>query len=548
MGKNYYLNLILISMLSNSIISCDSQGFLNDESLTDTISLSDQSKGITIHPDEESYYWYKGEKIILKPNYDYSFQVIECDENLSKKTLSNSLNISKIDIGTKEQKQIKELYWTKIDNRSTTLKSSNNTNVIYESPYYKDENGNEVGISHLFYVKLKQENDLAILQKMANEYGVLIEGRNEFLPLWYTLSCNSKSKGNTLDIVNKFYESGLFEASEPSLMVDLLNTSNPLRTLTINDKYFNQQWNLNGNNSINWNNVKDIANGSGVTIGVFDEGIEPLHEDLNSNLIVGVYDTKSKNANLPKVVYGTHGTRVTGIIAATIGNGKGICGIAHKSNLFNIANPLVGTPDLIQQLANGFSYASSFCDVINCSWSGNALKSSLIDNAIHLYCETWGRKGKGTIVVFSSGNDRMGYVNSPGCDNNYAIRVGASTKNGKRLAESNFGDALDVVAPGEDILTINLPTEEDPQLYNRFGYTSGAAPHVSAVAALILSVNPNLTANEVKEIIESTAQKVGGYLYSHYTARPNGKWNPEMGYGLVDAYAAVIEAKNRLTK
>lgn len=44
MGKNYYLNLILISMLSNSIISCDSQGFLNDESLTDTISLSDQSK------------------------------------------------------------------------------------------------------------------------------------------------------------------------------------------------------------------------------------------------------------------------------------------------------------------------------------------------------------------------------------------------------------------------------------------------------------------------------------------------------------------------
>ena len=61
--------------------------------------------------------------------------------------------------------------------------------------------------------------------------------------------------------------------------------------------------------------------------------------------------------------------------------------------------------------------------------------------------------------------------------------------------------------------------------------TSFAAPQVSAVAALILSVNPNLTAQQVRNIIESTAQKVGGYAYTNTSGRPNGTWDDEMGYG-----------------
>lgn len=74
-----------------------------------------------------------------------------------------------------------------------------------------------------------------------------------------------------------------------------------------------------------------------------------------------------------------------------------------------------------------------------------------------------------------------------------------------------------------------------------FNGTSAACPFVAGVAALVLSVNPNLTQKQVKDIIEQTAQKIRPDLYDYntYATRPNGTWNIQIGYGLVDAYAAV---------
>ena len=75
--------------------------------------------------------------------------------------------------------------------------------------------------------------------------------------------------------------------------------------------------------------------------------------------------------------------------------------------------------------------------------------------------------------------------------------------------------------------------------------TSMAAPHVSGVAALVLSVNSNLTGQQVRDIIESTAQELDGYSFQPASSNhPNGTWNNEVGYGLVDAYAAVQKALN----
>jgi subtilisin family serine protease len=99
---------------------------------------------------------------------------------------------------------------------------------------------------------------------------------------------------------------------------------------------------------------------------------------------------------------------------------------------------------------------------------------------------------------------------------------------------------LDIVAPGTYIYTTaaGITGNYDPF----FSGTSAAAPHVTDVAALILSANPNLTQQQVVNRIERSAKKVGGYSYATTSGRPNEMWNNQMGYGLIDAHAALTSA------
>ena len=110
---------------------------------------------------------------------------------------------------------------------------------------------------------------------------------------------------------------------------------------------------------------------------------------------------------------------------------------------------------------------------------------------------------------------------------------------GKEIG-SNYGDSLDIVAPGVNILSTILENG-----YWEDTGTSFACAHVSGVAALMLSVNPSLTNIEINDIIEATAKKIRPNLYIYRTTenRLNGTWNNEMGYGLIDATAAVKAAK-----
>lgn len=172
-----------------------------------------------------------------------------------------------------------------------------------------------------------------------------------------------------------------------------------------------------------------------------------------------------------------------------------------------------------------------------------------IQNAI-----TNGRNGEGCVVVFASGNDNS-TINYPANAISDILAVGAisacgerknpSSCDGENWWGSNYGVALDIVAPGVLIPTTDRTGSAgygSGDYFMSFNGTSSACPHVTATAALILSVNPELTQKQVANIIESTAQKVGGYSYTTTSGRPNGTWNNEMGYGLVDAFAAVSQA------
>ena len=450
---------------------------------------------------------------------------------------------------------------------------SKDDNIVKIMPTYI-VSGQKLGVSNNFYVKLFKEEDRNKLFELAEKYSIQILGYNEFMPLWFTLSCNRECSLNVIEVANSFYETNLFESAEPELLYHNL--------LASNDQYFSNQWGLkNTGQHCNPSNIDiraesawNITTGSpNIRVAVFDHGFEMDHPDLERNVYGSGYDAQT-GRKLAQV-RGPHGTPCAGIIGAQQNNSIGISGVAPNCNLMSISIDLSwgNTP---QQLANGFNWArKNGADVISNSWGGYA-PSSIIENAIDSAL-IYGRNGLGCILVFCTQNWESSVAYPASLPQ--VIGVGAISPKGERKSPfscdgedwwgSNYGTMLDVVAPGVVIPTTdrqgnngyNYDTSDtddpaysdysDRDYTKKFNGTSAACPHVAGVAALVLSVNPTLTVQQVRDIIESTAQKINqynsstnpsGYTYSTTPGRPNGTWNEEMGYGLVDAYAAVSAA------
>uniref|UniRef100_UPI00240A80B4 S8 family peptidase n=1 Tax=Avrilella dinanensis TaxID=2008672 RepID=UPI00240A80B4 len=382
-----------------------------------------------------------------------------------------------------------------------------------------------------FYVKLKSPSDFHVLQSEASRNNVIIFEQNKFMPLWYTLKVTKNTIGSTLEVANRFYETGLFASSQPDFLADDIACSD--------DPMFGSLWGLHNSSNpdydINICEAWNITEGENINVAVLDTGIEKTHGDLNANMSPLSFNTETGTS--PSQVFGDHGTHCAGIIAAEKDNNTQVVGVAPKAKLMDVSNSLLSTANSRMKRADGINWAwQNGADVISNSW-GSTIMYDVIDDAIDNALQN-GRDGKGTLIVFASGNDYNNVVSYPANSNPDILAVGSITSSGNRSDFSNYGNQLDVVAPGSNILSTVLNNEID---YN--SGTSIATPHVSGVAALILSVNPNLTAKQVQDIIESTAQKIGNYSYTNTAGRTNGDWNEQMGYGLIDAYAAVQMAQ-----
>ena len=531
----------------------------------------------------KNYYYYKNEKRYLELDTNYVFISFTSSDLLQNDKLSRfgstkqhkeSMNSSLKQTLNKDE----DFYWAEVklgenlpsesySQRVSSLRQVENVQVV--SPYFKSANSKRIGLSNFFYVKVKTLSDTTILQRFAKRYNTIIVKQDVFMPLWFALSCTKNTGVNALELANMFYESGMFQYAEPDLMLDdVLNA--------VDDPYYPSQWGL--KNTGQYQGVAGIdikaadawrlSTGYGVNVAVIDQGIQMDHPDLQANIHTLSYDTE--NGTSPSIVRGDHATACAGIIGA-IGNTTGIKGTAPNSRLMSVSSALnLMTPNIRQKLANGFNWSmQNGAHVISNSWGHNDLLSNYIDDAITNVI-TNGRNGLGCIVVFSSGNDD-GRVNYPANSNPNILVVGAISPCGQRKSPSscdgettwgsNYGATLDVVAPGVLIPTTDRTgydgynpntlihtgnggnkvtadySSKDFTVW--FNGTSSACPHVAGIAALILSINPNLTGQQVRDIIERTAQKVGGYSYTTTTGRPNGTWNDKMGHGLVNAYAAV---------
>ncbi len=334
---------------------------------------------------------------------------------------------------------------------------------------------------------------------------------------------------NTLENANELWDSRDSAASTPNICRDDLTFPN--------DPDFNKQWGLYNSDSFYlgidisicpaWN----YATGENVKIAVFDTGVDLNHIDLASNISDISYDTETHTS--PSRVYKNHATHCAGIAAAVKDNSIHIAGVAPDAKIVSISSPMrKKTEHLPLKLAEGIRWAyQNGADIISNSWRF-LYPHPEIENAIH-EAFIYGRQGKGCIIVFSTGNGGMDSISFPANCNDTILAVGSIRRTGSRDEDSQYGIGLDIVAPGGKIYS-TLPNDT-------VGYMSGtsmACPHVAGVAALVLERDPELTVTQVNSIICRNAKKISGVSFNE--TKPDGSWNEEYGYGLVDAYSSVI--------
>ena len=321
--------------------------------------------------------------------------------------------------------------------------------------------------------------------------------------------------------------------------------------ITPNDPLYGLQWHLDtseddlklhGENGggINIEPAWNISTGSGVIVAVIDTGVayENYRQyaqapDLaNTNFVQG-YDFVNNDEH-PNDDAG-HGTHVTGTIAQSTNNGIGVAGVAFNCSIMPIKVLNSGGSGTYTWIANSIYYAADHgAQVISMSLGGNSSSDALEEALAYAY-------GKGVTIVCSAGNDGPDADPSyPAAYDEYCIAVGATRYDETVSYYSTTGEYVDIAAPGGDV---NVDQNKDgygdgvlQQTFNRgysdFGYwfyqgTSMAAPHVSGVAALLIS-NGVTGPDNVREAMESTAEKKG--FTDH---------DPAYGWGIVDAHAAL---------
>ena len=490
-----------------------------------------------------AYYWCDGEKIPLTVNEDKLFILAE-SENVARACKSNAaVSIDKLTTSAPERYRalgIKSpVSETSADNlTSFTLDGVGQgaldmDYVVYAAPYFKTESGSDIGITNVFSVRLDGEQDFAKLQRLAQEYKLEMLGANEFDQSIYYLACTKESKGNALEMANLMYESGAFDYATPEFIIGLVPASSP------NDPYFSSQWNLNNTSypDIDISYVDAMEDFTfpyidDIIVAVVDDGIYDSHPDLP---LYGIsYDAHTGKS--PSVLYGDHGTQVAGVIGATANNGKGIAGVASGVKIMPISicykddgEKLGIAPSTTTNSANAIRFAANNgARIINNSWGAMTTSpipelNDAISYAIRKEC----------IVVFASGNRRYDTQPAAGAQSATLV-VGAIEKDGYKADFSNYGSHVDVVAPGVSIWTTQINGG-----YTINQGTSFAAPHVAGIAALIWAMDPDIQVWRVRDIIEQSTKKVGGFEFGITDTRRNGLWNQYVGYGLVDAHMAL---------
>jgi subtilisin family serine protease len=476
-------------------------------------------------------------------------------------------------------------------------------NVAFASHIYqlKDNPGTFVYLNDQITIQFAAEVDAAEISVITNRFNLIQEKPVLGIPNTFVFLVSKEATENPIKIANHLQGLPEVLVAEPNILVRQETHYKP------RDPLYPQQWYLqhNGGNQLTVNShisveqAWDITRGvRSVVIAVVDDSFDLNHPDFQgSGKIVAPRDLKENDfLPLPDVQETSHGTACAGIAVAEE-NGKGIVGVAPGCALMPIRTTGFLDDESVEDIFNWAMQKGA--SVISCSWGASAVyfPLSLRQRAIITRAATQGRNGKGCVILFAAGNANRpidGTIfernwpknllsgNTPWLSgfavHTDVITVSASTSLNKKSAYSNWGNNIAICAPSNNAppgmwfqgagymatqpaITTSLSglgmltTDQmgaagyDPGDFTRnFGGTSAATPVVAGVAGLMLSANPDLTAQQVRRILQETTDKILdtnpdpqlGLSEGTYNSNGHSQW---FGYGKVNAAKAVQTAQ-----
>jgi len=285
-----------------------------------------------------------------------------------------------------------------------------------------------------------------------------------------------------------------------------------------NDPNFSSQW---FHTKIGSPAAWEVVTGNdNVLVAVCDSGVQSTHPDLAGNLQLPGLNTVDNSTNTEPIT--SHGTQVAGCIGAIGNNATGVAGVCWRVKILpvRITNRTDGWA-YYSDMAEGIRWAADQgAKVVNLSYGG--AESYTIEAAARYL------RSKGGLLFMSAGNDG---ADKSGVYPDFAsiIVVGATGSTDTKTSWSNYGTFVDIVAPGSSIYTTTRNG------YASVNGTSFASPIAAGVAALIFSLNPNFTPEQVENFIYSTCVDLGA---------PGD--DPVYGHGRLNAAAAVAAAVGTL--